>query len=865
MTAAASRTSHADAAGSATTSPPYALAGVAFLVVLAGYVITLAPTVTFWDAGEFIASSHILGIPHPPGTPLFIVLGRFWDLLIPGLTTAVKTNLMSATFSAGSAAFLFLFLHESLRAGTRGMDEKTAKIFRIGGAFSATLIGAFCFTNWLNSNETEVYQVAMFSIGLIAWLCWLWRRDRGGPRGAHELLLLIYVLGAALGNHLMALLCGPAIIAYLFYVLKSDPARDPAERAVQWSQWAVAGSLWIVMVGVGIASRGIIGLGLAAFLAAATWSFKSKSGLFAVMALLVACAGISTYAYLYIRAGLHPFISEADPSTWDNLWAVIGREQYPPRGPLDHPLFQHGRDNPGRFTMPYNLNDPTAGGALSFTLFGYQILNYLQYFDWQWAASLQRHLPVLAPARLPFTLLFIGLGIFGMLEHRKWDRGTWWFIFGIFATTSVGLLIYLNFKPGFAVGFESFPDREMHEVRERDYFFTVSFVFWGLWSGLGIAALYEKLRNRIAKGAAAVAPVFLLALLPFVLNFKAASRRHSPSAMWPRDFAYNMLIGVEPYGILFTNGDNDTFPLWYLQEVEEVRQDVMVVNLSLINTDWYVRQLRDLPARPYRPDSNAVRLFGAEAGPPPSCTDSQLDSLNAWADKAHRRRPDLSRGRPMCLHMFNDDQINLMQPMLLPNDFVLRVGNITQTYRTNTPFYVKDIMVLRLIQMNMGKRPIWWALTAGAGNRMGLDRYITQQGFNYKLWPDSVRLSSPDRLDGALGTAIDVQRTDELLNRVYRYANLFKADTLALDPTDGNIAANMSVIFYSLGDAYRRLGDVPNMILNFRKSVHLSADPNLVEFLRSIEAMQGSTIPGLGIDSNRPDSAGAAPRDTAKR
>ena len=195
----------------------------------------------------------------------------------------------------------------------------------------------------------------MFSIGLIAWLCWLWRRDRGGPRGAHQMLLLIYVLGAALGNHLMALLCGPAIIAYLFHVLRSDPARDPAERAVQWAQWACASSLWVVMVGVGIASKGIIGLGFAAFLVAAFLAFRAKTGLFAIMAFLVACAGISTYAYLYIRAGLHPFISEADPSTWQNLWAVIGREQYPPRGPLDNPMFSHGPDNPGRTLQIFGL------------------------------------------------------------------------------------------------------------------------------------------------------------------------------------------------------------------------------------------------------------------------------------------------------------------------------------------------------------------------------------------------------------------------------------------------------------------------------------------------------------------------------
>src|SRR5262249_2967046 len=124
-------------------------------------------------------------------------------------------------FSAGSAAFLFLFTHEALRRGAEGMDEASARTFRVGGAFAATLIAAFTFTNWQNSNETEVYQVAMFSIGLIAWLCWLWRRDRGGIKGSHVLLLTVYVLGVTLGNHLMALLVGPAVFAFMYHVLRT--------------------------------------------------------------------------------------------------------------------------------------------------------------------------------------------------------------------------------------------------------------------------------------------------------------------------------------------------------------------------------------------------------------------------------------------------------------------------------------------------------------------------------------------------------------------------------------------------------------------------------------------------------------------
>jgi hypothetical protein len=827
--------------------PPYKLAGLAFLVVLAGYLVSLAPTVTFWDAGEFIATSHILGVPHPPGTPVFVTLGRVWDLLIPGVTTAVATNLMSAMFSAGSAAFFFLFLHEALRKGAAGLDEATAKLFRVGGAFSATLIAAFTFTVWQNSVETEVYQIAMFSIGLIAWLLWLWRRDRGGVNGAHVLLLTVYVLGVSLGNHLMALLCGPAIFAFMFHVLWSDPAKQEAERSMQWAEFAVAGSLWVTLVGVGVGSKGIVVIGLALYLVAAAWSIRAGSWLFPVMALVVAAVGATTYFILFMRAGLHPFINEADPSTFDNLVAVIRREQYPPRSPFDDPTVMSGPDNPGR----------------TLRIFGLQLLNYFQYFDWQWASSLMRHQTLLAPARIPFTVLFLVLGLFGAKAHREWDRSSFWFIAGLFLTTSIGLILYLNFKPGFSIGYEWFPDREAHEVRERDYFYTVSFVAWGLWAGLGLATAYRALRERLSGATAPTAsPVLVIALLPFLLNFSAAGRRHGVTAWLPRDFAYDMLIGVEPYGLLFTNGDNDTFPLWYLQEVEEVRQDVMVVNLSLINTDWYIRQLRDNPTRPYRPDSNALRLHGpGPAGDPPSCTDRQLDSVNAYAARANRRPPDLAHGRPMCLHTLNDDQILAIQPQLLPVDLNFRVGNIQQRYAAGTPMYIKDVMVLRLIQENLGKRPIFFALTAGTGNRMGLDRYVAQQGLAFKLFPDTIALGDRYvdlRALWGVPAAMDVERTRQLAWEVYRYARLFEVDSLRLDPTDDNIAGNLSIPYLALGLIYQQRGDLENAIANYERSNHLSPNPQVASIIATVRA--ASVMPLR----TGPDSA-AARGDTAKR
>jgi hypothetical protein len=857
-TAAESRNPRAAQPAEGVERPPYPLALLAFALVLTGYVLTLAPTVTFWDAGEFVATAHILGVPHPPGTPLFVILGHTWDTLLPG-PTGYKMNLMSATFSAGASAFLFLLAHEALRAGSRGMDEAGAKIFRIGGAFATTLTAAFVFTVWQVSTDSgKVYAVAMFLISLSLWLAWQWRKERGGKRGAHILLLIIYILGLALANHLIGLLGGPALIAFMFHVLRTEPSRIDAEKNAQWAQFAVLVALWVMLVGLSTGSSGkfILVLGVLLFLFAAAWAFQAGTGMFAVTALIVAAAGLSTYTFLYIRAGLHPAINEADASTLRNLWAVIGREQYPPRALLDNSMFMSGPTNPGRFFMPYSADDPTSS-YFTLRIVYLQVLNWIQYFDWQWASSIMHRYTLLAPARIPFTVLFLGLGLLGAREHYRWDRSTFWLICMLFITTSIGLVVYLNFKPGFSLGQDWVPDRDMHEVRERDYFFTISYLMWGLWAGLGIAVAYQKLRERLAdRPATFAAPVLLLALVPFALNFTAANRRFGPASTLARDFAYDMLVGVEPYGLLFTNGDNDTFPLWYLQEVEGVRQDVMVVNLSLINTDWYIRQLRDNNQRPYRPDANALKLFGAAAGPAPGCTPGQLDSVNAWADRAQRHRPDLALGRPMCLHTLNDDQIETLQPQLLPNNVHFTVGNIVHDYPAGMPFYVKDIMVLRLIQENLGKRPIFFALTAGVGNRMGLDKYVLQQGIDFKLFPDTVPLTA-ERAQGPFNSLVDVPRTRTLATEMFRYAHLFERDTLTLDPTDDNIAGNLGFVFFTLGDAYRQAGDMPQMLANYRKYLHLSPDPRLAQFIRQIEA---ASIPGLeGGDTSK-----AAPRDPAK-
>src|SRR5574341_535046 len=195
--------------------PPYLGAIAVFAVVLAGYVVSLAPTVTFWDAGEFIATSKILGIPHPPGTPLVVLLNHVWASFLPIGEFAWRTNLLTAVIGAAGAALFFLLLVHVLGHTPRG-ETPGDQVFAWGGAAAAAVTSAFVFTVWQTSTDTSkpAYIIATTSAAAICWLAWLWRRHRGTPRAPHLLLIIMYLGSLSLGNHLMSLLVGPGLIGF---------------------------------------------------------------------------------------------------------------------------------------------------------------------------------------------------------------------------------------------------------------------------------------------------------------------------------------------------------------------------------------------------------------------------------------------------------------------------------------------------------------------------------------------------------------------------------------------------------------------------------------------------------------------------
>ena len=705
--------------------PPYLAAAVAALAVFTLYAVTLARTTQFWDTSEYIATAHIMGIPHPPGNPLFVVLARAWELLLAptGLSVAVRINLFSATMSALAHGFWFLVMHRvaAFMTGSRTVRLVVASV--------AVLVSATAFTVWNQSNVNEkVYTVSLFTIAFLSWLAFRWRDNLGRGKDDNLILLMVFVLALSVGNHLMAFLVAPSLAIFIIMVAP--------RTLLNWRLYAAG--------------------------------------------ILVAAIGLSIHLFLPLRASLDPIINEADPSTWTALVESLTRKQY---------------DKPSMFS------DPTSPGMpRTLSLFIAQVGNYLQYFDWQWARSVAGPDPLFGGLRPLFTLLFGALGAYGAWAHYRKDRTSWAFVGILFLTLSVGLTFYLNFKYGYSYAKDRFPAMEMHEVRERDYFFIVGFSVWGLWAGLGIAALWQRLADAVsarldaARGDDALAgmrraqlvaaPVLALALIPLVFNWTWASRAHDYAA---RDWAYNLLMSVEPYGVLFTNGDNDTFPLWYLQEVEGIRRDVTVIVMSYLNTPWYVKQLRQLTTpceggvsaaddptriicqRPFVPEQGAglYEVVDASAADRPGQAALQLPP--------GRRPPS---GSIIQLTDEQIDQITNTGPFLTQETHTFTAGAIESTIPRGTIMLPADIFLGFIITAAIEDRPIYFATTTQAYDELNLWPYLIRQGVAFKLNNGPV---DPDSLPGVVelpqspytpifGSYIDVERTDSLLWNVFEHA-----------------------------------------------------------------------------------------------
>jgi tetratricopeptide (TPR) repeat protein len=520
----------------------YIGAVLAFLLSLALYIRTMAVSASFWDSGEFIASAYTLGVPHSPGTPLYVLVGRVFTLLPIPLTVAQKVNLLSSLCGALGVLFVYILIIKFLDYILGKSTSVEQSIIKVTGGLVGALVLAASDTFWINAIEAEVYAMSCFLMGFMTWLGLKWGENPGSHKATLLIYLLFYLLALSVGFHLGTIL---AFSGIFFFVLLT------ANKALSNLEFLVA----CIGVGIFVADATLYREGqatlvmLVIYLLVVAWLLKSKSP-FAAVCTGLFILGLSVHLYMLIRSGHNPAIDEGSPETWRSLYFALRREQYPP------------------------MKVFTRKASIVF-----QVQHFSGYFHSQF-----QFLPLLLGKVNVSAILPIGLGIWGMVDHFSKHKKSFIMLFVTFFITSIGLLLFLNFSD--------------EEVRDRDYFYSPAFYYFAIFIGIGAASVLNEIKGAFKKlDTSATTLLFLVGAILLSIPFLAAKYQffaHDRSNNYTcRDYAINMLKPLEENSIIFTNGDNDTFPLWYIQEVEQYRKDIRVVNLSLLNTPWYIKQLRD--------------------------------------------------------------------------------------------------------------------------------------------------------------------------------------------------------------------------------------------------------------------------------
>ena len=750
-------------------SPPYGYAALVAAVVLGIYVATLAPTTAFWDTSEYIAAAKTLGIPHPPGNPLFVLLAHTFGLLPLAASYAVRINLFAAVTSALSAGLWFLvaerWLHSIL----------PDRALRLGAAAAGVLVGATSWTVWNQSTVNEkVYTVSLLSIALGTWLAVHWGDDEEREHRDRWLVLIAYVLALTSTNHMMGVLAAPALGVYIL-----------------WTDWRLITRPWVVLMGwvlllavsgawggviswvlggIGAAQPATLGAGdvliLLVTLGLAIWAaVQDARNPLLYLGVAAVLVGVSlNYVFLPLRGGQFPPINEGEPTSWKALLDVLNRVQY---------------GKPSVLELPW----PPAGQPRTVSLLVEQLANYWQYFSWQFARDW-------GAVQAGATALFAVTGLSGLWTILKRDRRAGIAALAMLGTLTLALIWYLNFKYGFSM----YPDRQdittdMREVRERDYFFICSFAFFGTLVAVGIGAAAEAVATRFRSRAAAL-PLFGLFLIPLFGNRLTASRSDEFIA---GDFARDLLESVEPYSILITAGDNDTFPLWFAQEVEGIRPDVTLANLSLMNTDWHLRQLRRRKTPDFDP-SKAFELWkprsdtsGIKLGVPgPGGWPKPTNPIFAQSEQELDSLPEYSR---------------------VPKGSGVKFGDLVISFGEEIVDR-KDLAVVFLIRDNLGKRPIYFSWSDGGypDETLGLTPYLVSQALVRKLYPKPVEPTSNIVLTGMGYT--DLERTRALLDKAYRWQSAARRRPRGwVDAPSASILRLYSIVYGGMAKALREHGD----------------------------------------------------------
>jgi len=888
----------------------------AFAVSAVTYLLTIEPSASFWDCGEFIASSYKLEVGHPPGNPVFQLIARFFTMFGDNMHAAILVNSMSAICSALTIFFLYL---TTVWLAKR-LIKKSEEGYSGGQAvaiFGSGLVGAlaYCFSDtfWFSAVEGEVYAMSSLFTALVFWVMTLWYDRADEPHSSRWIVLIAFLMGLSIGVHLLNLLAIPALV-FMFYYRKRE------DKSFTFWEWAKIFLVGVVILGVilfliipwlpklaayfDLLFVNVFGLpynsGAAFFLIAllgvcfrGLFVTLKKDKVFLNTALLcftTIVIGFSVFSIDIIRSCAKTPTNEYQPDNAFTLVRYLSREQYGStpliygqyygapydlkttkywapingkykhvEGPVDAKYHSCGKmlfprmwssSTDGRNEEFYNAytggkgvnvpeaeyKKPTFAANLGY-FFDYQLhWMYWRYFMWNFAGRQnQIHSPspgniflgnwesgvafidnirlgdqsdapsVLADdkGKNHYYFLPLILGLLGLFFQFDRDRRGCWLTFLMFFMTGIAIVIYLNQPP--------------YQVRERDYAYAGSFYFFSVWIGLAVAAVWSWIDDKLkghantAIAAGVTAAALCVPALMAAENWDDHDRSNRATAV---EMASNYLNSVGHDGILITHGDNDTFPLWYAQEVEEIRTDVRICNTSLLGTDWHIDQLKwasnessPLPLTV----PHTQYLYGVNEYVPIMDLREQPMSIKDVMTlfKHPQVKAPMSSGRKV-------DYIAARKIVVPVNkENVLKYGILSEKYADEIPDSIvlsipakkeylskPEIWMLDLLSNYNWDRPINM-LNMGGDINIGIKDYLMFEGYSYKLVPIRNKITSTDC------GKVDTDELYRLMTQVYKWDALSR-DGWFVDYQ--NMFTNLGVmsvrgLFLTCSNAFRKAGE----------------------------------------------------------
>jgi len=746
------------------------MAWLMFAIAVVVYGLTVEPTASLWDCPEFIACGYKLEIGHPPGAPVFMLVANlFSQFACESSQVALMVNLLSALLSAGCIFFLFLTITHLVRSQLpTSCPMSLAQVVTIeASGMVGALAYTFSDTFWFSAVEAEVYAFSSFLTALMFWLILKWEDAADSPRSDRWMILIAYITGLSIGVHLLCLLCLPAM-SFVVYFRRA--------KRVTWKGMLltlVAGGLLvaIILYGIipGVVKMGYFAILLAALLVYAYYKIKKRILKLSLACLLMILAGYSSYGVILIRANANPPMCENAPSTVSRLGSYLNREQYG-----QTPLYP--RIYSARHAKAYEdwlggikTNDGVPTKAENWRFFlTYQVnFMYWRYFLWNFVGrqnNIQGHGEVehgnwitgfrwiddwllgCDTSKLPTDLtenkgrnVFYGLplllGLLGIVW--QWQRGAkgrqqLLVVTLLFVMTGLAIVVYLNQTP--------------LQPRERDYAYAGSFYAFAIWIGLGVAYLKR------------LSPLFLL--VPIQMATQTWDDHDRSGRYICRDFGQNYLMTLPDEGnpIILTNGDNDTFPLWYNHEVENFRTDTRVCNMEYLQTDWYIDQMKR----------------------------QAYDSPPLPISLSHE---DYKEGQLEYVPVDTDS---------------LTIGDMTISLKNKQYLFKNELMVLEMLSQGNWSRPIYASISMGPDILPFLRDHFVLEGLAYRIAPT------------ADGPRVNVERLYDNVMHRFRYGGL-STKGIYVDEDVKHLANTHQFIMGVLIDSLLRQGDTRRALEVCRK------------------------------------------------